>query len=63
MAFPWFHDDRDSRPFCDRMAKRGVLLAPGDCFGMPDHMRIGFGSQADGIASALAIIEDELRTS
>ncbi|MDO6412810.1 pyridoxal phosphate-dependent aminotransferase [Sphingomonas sp. BIUV-7] len=61
IAFPWFRDGRDSRPFCERMAERGVLLAPGDCFGMPDHMRIGFGSQTDGIAPALAIIEDELR--
>jgi aspartate/methionine/tyrosine aminotransferase len=63
VAFPWFRDGRGSRPFCERMAERGVLLAPGDCFGMPSHMRIGFGSQVDGIAPALAIIEDELRTS
>jgi aspartate/methionine/tyrosine aminotransferase len=62
VAFPWFRDGRDSRPFCEGMAERGVLLAPGDCFGMPNHMRIGFGSQVDGMASALAIIEDELRT-
>ncbi|WP_229668083.1 pyridoxal phosphate-dependent aminotransferase [Stakelama pacifica] len=63
VAFPWFRDGRESRPFCERMAERGVLLAPGDCFGMPEHMRVGFGSQADGIAGALAIIEEELRTS
>ncbi|MEI9852102.1 MAG: aminotransferase class I/II-fold pyridoxal phosphate-dependent enzyme [Sphingomonas sp.] len=62
-GLPVFRDGRDSRPFCERMAERGVLLAPGDCFGMPEHMRIGFGSQVDGIASALAAIEDELRTS
>jgi aspartate/methionine/tyrosine aminotransferase len=62
VAFPWFRDGRNSRPFCERMAKRGVLLAPGDCFGMPGYMRIGFGSQADGFTDALAIIEDELRT-
>jgi aspartate/methionine/tyrosine aminotransferase len=63
VAFPWFRDGRDSRPFCERMAARGVLLAPGDCFGMPEHMRIGFGSRANGIGGALAIIEEELRTS
>lgn len=62
VAFPWFRDGRDSRPFCERMAERGVLLAPGDCFGMLDHMRIGFGSQ-DGIAGALAIVEEELQIS
>ncbi len=61
-ASPWFRDGRDSRPFCERLAERGVLLAPGDCFGMPEHMRIGFGSQANGIGGALAIIEEELRT-
>lgn len=61
VAFPWFRDGRDSRPFCEWMAERGVLLAPGDCFGMPEHMRIGFGSQPDGIAAALAIVEEELR--
>jgi len=62
VAFPWFRDGRDSRPFCERMARRGVLLAPGDCFGMREHMRIGFGSRAEGIGGALAIVEEELRT-
>jgi aspartate/methionine/tyrosine aminotransferase len=62
VAFPWFRDGRDSRLFCERLADRGVLLAPGDCYGMPEHMRIGFGSRAGGIGGALAIIEEELRT-
>lgn len=62
VAFPWFRDGRDSRPFCGRLAERGVLIAPGDCFGMADHMRIGFGSQAEGISSALAVIAEELRS-
>lgn len=60
-AFPWFRDGRDSRRFCERLADRDVLLAPGDCFGMPEHMRIGFGSRAEGIAPALRIIGEELR--
>jgi len=60
-AFPWFRDGRDSRPFCERMAARGVALSPGDCFGMADHFRIGFGSQADGIDAALEIMGEELR--
>jgi aspartate/methionine/tyrosine aminotransferase len=60
-AFPWFRDGRDSRPFCDRLAEKGVALMPGDCFGMPDHARIGFGSQAGGIDAALDIVGRELR--
>jgi aspartate/methionine/tyrosine aminotransferase len=39
-----------------------VALAPGDCFGMPDHFRIGFGSQSNGIDAALDIIRHELRS-
>lgn len=60
LAFPWFRDGRDSRPFCERMVDRGVFLSPGDCFGMADHIRIGFGSQAGGIDAALGIIREEL---
>jgi hypothetical protein len=29
---------------------------------MPDHVRIGFGSQADGIDAALDIVRRELRS-
>ena len=61
-AFPWFRDGRDSRPFCERLVERGVLLTPGDCFGMRDHVRAGFGSQADGIDAALDIVRRELRS-
>jgi aspartate/methionine/tyrosine aminotransferase len=61
-AFPWFRDGRDSRPFCERLAAKGVALAPGDCFGMPDHFRIGFGSQAEGLDAALDIVRAELRS-
>ena len=38
------------------LAAQGVLLAPGDCFGHPGHMRIGFAQQADGFDIALARI-------
>ena len=33
----------DARPFCQAALSRGLLLAPGDCWGVPDHFRIGFG--------------------
>ncbi len=61
LAFPWFVDGRNSRPFCEHLFSKGVLVVPGDCFEMPDHVRIGFGSQRDGIQEALDIFEAELR--
>ena len=61
VSFPWFRDGRDARPFCTQLAAAGVLVAPGDCFGKPDHMRIGFAKSADGYAEALAIFERVLR--
>jgi aspartate/methionine/tyrosine aminotransferase len=62
VAFPWFRDGRDSRPFCEALAARGVLVAPGDCFAMPDHMRVGFAVLKSGrFAEALTIFERTLR--
>src|SRR6185436_221009 len=49
-CFPWLRDGRDSRPLCEALAKAGVLVAPGDCFGMPAHVRIGFGAMRSGYA-------------
>jgi aspartate/methionine/tyrosine aminotransferase len=52
-CFPWFTDRRDSRPFCQKLADAGVLVAPGDCFGHSSHMRIGFAQQVDGFGEAV----------
>ncbi|MGI9074784.1 MAG: aminotransferase class I/II-fold pyridoxal phosphate-dependent enzyme [Bryobacteraceae bacterium] len=52
-AFPWLIDGSNARDFCRRLVKRGVLIAPGDCFGMPSHFRLGFGKTADGFPIAL----------
>jgi len=52
-AFPWLRDSGDARPFCRQLMKRGVLLAPGDCFGMPSHFRMGFGASGHGFPQAL----------
>jgi aspartate/methionine/tyrosine aminotransferase len=46
-AFPWLADGGDGREFSVKMAKRGVLLAPGDCFGMPGHFRLGFAASGE----------------
>jgi aspartate/methionine/tyrosine aminotransferase len=46
---------------CEALARAGVLVAPGDCFDAPAHMRIGFGAQREGYAEALALLADVLR--
>lgn len=60
-SFPWFTDERDSRPFCEALAGRGVLVAPGDCFGHPHHMRIGFAQQEDRFDVAIERIGEVVR--
>jgi aspartate/methionine/tyrosine aminotransferase len=62
VCFPWFVDGRDSRPFCEALAANGVLVAPGDCFGMPAHMRLGFALlKREKFLEGLAIFERTLR--
>ena len=52
-AFPWLARGTDGREFCARLARRGVLLAPGDCFGMPAHFRVGFAASGESFRAAL----------
>lgn len=52
-CFPWLRDGRDARPLCELLAKAGVLVAPGDCFDQPAHMRVGVGAVREGYAEAL----------
>jgi aspartate/methionine/tyrosine aminotransferase len=52
-AFPWLGGGVDTRDFCRRLAKRGVLMAPGDCFGQPSHFRLGFAASGDQFPLAL----------
>jgi aspartate/methionine/tyrosine aminotransferase len=59
-AFPWLMDGGDGREFCKRLAKRGVLIAPGDCFGMRSHFRLGFAASGDGFAQALGRFDEFL---
>jgi len=54
-CFPWRRDGRDARPLCEALAKAGVLTAPGDCFDMPAHFRVGFGAMQAGYADALEV--------
>jgi aspartate/methionine/tyrosine aminotransferase len=59
-AFPWFTDGRDARPFAEELAKQGVLVVPGDCFGARDHFRVGLGAQSADFAAALPVIARQL---
>jgi aspartate/methionine/tyrosine aminotransferase len=62
-CFPWLRDGRDARPLCEALAGAGVLTAPGDCFDMPAHMRVGFGAMKSGYAEALDIFSRVLAAS
>jgi aspartate/methionine/tyrosine aminotransferase len=52
-AFPWLVSGEDARPFSQAATERGILLAPGDCFDVPSHFRLGFAAAGDNFAKAL----------
>src|SRR3954462_9429261 len=52
-AFPWLVSGEDARPFCQAAAEHGILLAPGDCFDVPSHFRLGFAAAGDDFSRAL----------
>jgi aspartate/methionine/tyrosine aminotransferase len=57
-AFPWLVsgerlNQENSRPFCQAAAECGILLAPGDCYDMPSHFRVGFAAAGDDFSKAL----------
>jgi aspartate/methionine/tyrosine aminotransferase len=61
-AFPWLVsgeqlNQENSRPFCQAAAERGILLAPGDCYDMPSHFRVGFAA-AGAISPRLSIASE-----
>ncbi|HEX3599561.1 MAG TPA: pyridoxal phosphate-dependent aminotransferase [Lacipirellulaceae bacterium] len=60
-AFPWLADGADSREFCRRFAKSGVLIVPGDCFGQPSHFRLGFAASGQRFPLAMERLADFLQ--
>jgi aspartate/methionine/tyrosine aminotransferase len=52
----------DARRFCEEALKFGLLLAPGDCWGFPDHFRIGFGVGREWYPRAMERFQDLIRT-
>jgi DNA-binding transcriptional MocR family regulator len=59
-AFPWLRSGADSRPLCIDAAAAGVLVAPGDCFDVPSHFRIGFGAAEHGFVEAVTRLGEVL---
>lgn len=56
-AFPALVGAVDARAFCERAAAQGVLLAPGDCFGMADRFRVGLGASGERFRAGLERLE------
>lgn len=52
-AFPWLVSGENERPFCQAATECGILLAPGDCFDVPSHFRLGFAAAGDSFSRAL----------
>ncbi|MEV5892556.1 capreomycidine synthase [Nonomuraea fuscirosea] len=60
--FPQIIGVPDTRPLCEFLAdERGVLTVPGDCFGRPDRIRLGFGGLADELGTGLDVLASVVR--
>jgi aspartate/methionine/tyrosine aminotransferase len=59
-VFPWLHGERDTRSLCERLGARGILVVPGDCFGMPSHVRVGFGAEPNAFAAGFERLNVEI---
>lgn len=63
-AIAWigFRKKRNTARVAEELrANKGVLLVPGEQFGMPGYLRIGFGENADKLQRALARFDEWLR--
>lgn len=60
-AFPRLASGAETREFCQRLAKRGVLIVPGDCFGQPAHFRLGFAASGERFPLAMERFAEFLR--
>ena len=61
--FPRLVGIENSAAFVDWLAKRsGVLIAPGEFFGAPGHIRIGFARELGELKAGLSALTDGLRT-
>jgi aspartate/methionine/tyrosine aminotransferase len=60
IGFARWHGVASTRELCERVvAESGVLLLPGDVYGVPDHVRLGFGRRST--PAAIERVSDWLR--
>ena len=59
-AFPWLANGADTRDFCRDLARRGVLMVPGECFGQASHFRLGFAASGERFPHAIERFADFL---
>jgi len=59
-SFPWLATGVDTREFCRGLARHGVLMVPGDCFGQPSHFRLGFAASGERFPCAIERFADFL---
>ncbi|HYH78361.1 MAG TPA: capreomycidine synthase [Longimicrobium sp.] len=61
-AFPRLLGIPDTEAFCRTLAEaHGVLLVPGECFGAPGHVRLGFGRDTAVVRDGLDRLSAGLR--
>ena len=63
IGFPRLRSGEDARLFCVKAARAGLLMVPGDCFAMPDHIRIGFGYEKQTFPGAMKLLSELLQAS
>ena len=61
-AFPWLVSGENARPFCQAATEHGILLAPGDCFDVPSHFRLGFAASGEDFPKALDRLGEFVRS-
>ena len=61
-AFPWLVSGENTRAFCQAAAEQGILLAPGDCWDVPSHFRLGFAAVTDKFPEALERLGEFVRS-
>ncbi|WP_230292638.1 pyridoxal phosphate-dependent aminotransferase [Croceicoccus sp. Ery5] len=63
IAFPRLTGIADTRRFSDWLADRsGVLVAPGECFGAPGYVRLGFAMDRKRLVYGLDALTDGLKS-
>ena len=61
-AFPWLKSGDNARAFCQAATERGILFAPGDCFDVASHFRLGFAASGDHFTVALDRLEEFIQS-